>query len=46
MTAERHGAFLCREPGTHFFYSNDAIGGCCVLYHHMAKKISIRFGIF
>ena len=46
MPALRNGAFLCREPGTHFVYSDDAVGGTCVLDHHMAPKSSIRFGIF
>ena len=51
MPVLRNGAFLCRESGTHFVYSNDAIGGSCVLDHHMldhhtVEKLSIRFGIF
>ena len=46
MSALRNGAFLCREPGTHFVYSDDAVGGTRVLDHRMAQKISIRFGIF
>ena len=50
MPVLRNGAFLCRESGTHFVYSNDAIGGSCVLDHHMldhhtVEKLSIRFGI-